>query len=120
LASREFALNVTRSIHYFEPGTDVKVRLAAALPRMSASPLRPRCTTSASLAISSSACDVCATSKFCSLTPAAGHLLPSIYPKPSLPARARANSPRRVLANYAWKMLVFSDAAKRWQVTCYV
>jgi hypothetical protein len=29
--------------------------------------------------------------------------------------RAAALTTRRVLANYAWKMLVFSDAVERWQ-----
>jgi hypothetical protein len=55
----------------------------------------------------------CVTSRWCSPPQTTGRRLPGSVHAARL--RAAALTARRVLANYAWKMLVFSDAVERWQ-----
>jgi hypothetical protein len=104
-----------RSIHYFEPGTAIKVQFQQPKRKPPTFHTWCRCMTLACHVTSSCACVACATSRFYSRTRRTGRPLPGALRMRMLIFSRAVKTLARVLANYAWKMLVFSDAAERWR-----
>ncbi len=96
-----------RAWHFNQGRTSIIIRLP------SNAAFSSRCTIWVCRVTNSSTSAACATSRWCSPPQTTGSRLRGSAHAAC--ACAAALTARRVLANYAWKMLVFSDAVERWQ-----